>query len=504
MNLTPQEITSYIAGFAVIGTVFGVVVRGWSSIKSFLQSCYGLFVVQANLEDETTNTAVVAYLIKHYRRGITNERSYGGRHESFINGMFGYIPYEMLGNKTIMFWNKGIPFWLKIRAASSGEGKKEPNYITYGPPPKEPMKASLVYLRHTIDPEAIIREASRERNERYKDTGVQVQQKRFFVKKIPDARESAERRYSANTQLAWYHEGTYRLLDHKANQLGRPSFSTTKATNTLYFPPTINKVIQEATMWRDLKEWYQQRNIPWKRGLCLYGIPGTGKTAMARALAEDLDMPLFVFSLGHMIDEDLEKSWYAMQAHTPCVALLEDFDTIFHGRENVYGKPTLCEQIEAKSKENQVAGDMKRGLLSFGCLLNCIDGADKTNGIFTIITTNHIDKLDPALGVPRKNKDGTMELISTRPGRIDKAVELGYMENDDKLKLAKRIFWDNEVGYEIMEKAIQNNPDQKETPAQFQERCAQLALELLWNSNSKKEEAVDTSKNGRLKHPIRR
>ena len=110
-------------------------------------------------------------------------------------------------------------------------------------------------------------------------------------------------------------------------------------------------------------------------------------------LSEELDMPLFVYALGQMMDHDLEASWRAMQAHTPCFALFEDFDTVFHGRVNVYGKASLSDKIEAvslKDKEKDgdaVAPGLMNGKLSFGCLLNVLDGVDKTNGIFTVITT---------------------------------------------------------------------------------------------------------------------
>src|SRR5438046_10532869 len=80
--------------------------------------------------------------------------------------------------------------------------------------------------------------------------------------------------------------------------------------------------------------------------------------------------------------------------------------------------------------------------LHFDCLLNCLDGVERSDGVFTIITTNDVSKIDPALGLPRKLPDGTVEFISTRPGRIDKAVELTYMEPEDKKRLARRILGD--------------------------------------------------------------
>jgi hypothetical protein len=73
-----------------------------------------------------------------------------------------------------------------------------------------------------------------------------------------------------------------------------------------------------------------------------------------------------------------------------------------------------------------------------------------------------------------------VELISTRPGRIDKAVELSYMEPTDKKQLARRILGEYEEEYLRMLAFIERFPDLQETPAQFQERCAQVALARFW------------------------
>jgi SpoVK/Ycf46/Vps4 family AAA+-type ATPase len=105
---------------------------------------------------------------------------------------------------------------------------------------------------------------------------------------------------------------------------------------------------------------------------------------------------------------------------------------------------------------------------------------ERSDGIFTIITTNDITKIDPAMGQPRKLPDGTQEFISTRPGRIDKAVELTYMEPEDKKRMAARILGEFEQAHLEMLAFIDRYPDLQETPAQFQERCGQIALACFW------------------------
>jgi SpoVK/Ycf46/Vps4 family AAA+-type ATPase len=175
-----------------------------------------------------------------------------------------------------------------------------------------------------------------------------------------------------------------------------------------------------------------------------------------------------------------------MQMNVPCIALIEDIDNVFHGRENVVRRPGLFPMMLGDDKKD--GGDDKgRGMmapLTFDCLLNVLDGVERADGIFTIVTTNDLSKIDPALGQPRKLPDGTTEFISTRPGRIDKAVELTYMEAGDKKRMARRILGAYEAELVAMLAYIDENPDQPETPAQFQERCAQIALKCFWRDSA--------------------
>ena len=458
-NYFNQEmIAPLIAIGAVLGTVFGVIIKCWKSIKGFFVSFANIFVIHIDFDDEKTSKIVLAYLIKNYKRYQSGRRIFAGRHDSFRNGKYGHIPYELFGSQTLMFWNGWLPFWFVLKREKMEENKT--SFICWDKPPDQPLKATIIFWRYTLDVEKIFESASNLRNEMYWNKS---DQRRFFIKKVPDPNQDGLKRYSAGTNLEWFNEGVYRLIGHATSELGK-AYSVqpgVAATDNLYFPPHIKKLIDEAKTWHGLKDWYRKRGIVWKRGWCLYGPPGTGKTALVRAIAEDLDMPLFIYSLGHMSDTDLERSWNDMQAHTPCVALFEDFDTVFHGRENIYGKPNLAEQIAAAGVKPgdviKTETSVNKGQLSFGCLLNCIDGADKSEGIFTVFTTNNIDKLDIALGQPRTKTDGTVEFISTRPGRIDKAIELGYMQINEKILLANKIFSEDPKGLERILKDINDN-----------------------------------------------
>ncbi len=87
-----------------------------------------------------------------------------------------------------------------------------------------------------------------------------------------------------------------------------------------------------------------------------------------------------------------------------------------------------------------------------------------------MMTTNHLAKIDPAIGQP-----GT---IGSRPGRIDRVVAMGTLDDEGRLKVAQRILGDWPEWIEEMCVA-----GEQDTPAQFQERCGRLALELLYQTD---------------------
>jgi hypothetical protein len=114
------HLTSGLAGMAILGTVFGIVVRSWQSIKNFFGSMMDIFIIRAHLDDETSAKAVLTYLVKHYPRSGGGQRTFGGRHDAFRDGKYGHIPYELLGDRTLLFWRGWLPFWFVVREEKTG------------------------------------------------------------------------------------------------------------------------------------------------------------------------------------------------------------------------------------------------------------------------------------------------------------------------------------------------------------------------------------------------
>merc|ERR1712038_682793 len=103
--------------------------------------------------------------------------------------------------------------------------------------------------------------------------------------------------------------------------------------------------------------------------------------------------------------------------------------------------------------------------LNLSGLLNVLDGVVDTPDRILIMTSNHPEKLDPAL---------------IRPGRIDKKLLLGYMKGDDVCDMLEHYFQLslNEFQKARVRKAIKGNTDSNRpalnlTPAQVEQLTAE-------------------------------
>jgi hypothetical protein len=476
-------------GLLAGGAALGLLASMWSKIRGTAWRALGLLVQRVEVPTEAGHDALGAYLIAHYRRSRNYDKMYGATWEYQRDGRYGLVPYEVFGNRTLILWNGWFPFLFSNQVESKAATSKGNAEAASGGGMK--VFSTLTFIRGTLDFEKIVQAACAARNNiswAVEDEQTATQN-RFCIHHVPPRGGSDDEWNSGSDGLAWYQQGNYRLLSHTPDQLGKARTNNGKALDGLIFPQRVKDLIKEIELWRKSKDWYIEKGIPWKRGWLLYGPPGTGKTALARAFAEDLNMPIYVYNLAEMGNHELIKSWTEMQTNTPCIALIEDIDNVFHGRENVVRRPAMFPMMPHDSRDSD--GDKDKGhrgplgaLLTFDCLLNCLDGVERADGIFTIITTNDLTKIDPALGLPRKLPDGATEFISTRPGRIDKAVELTYMEPDDRKRMAARILGAYESEHLEMVEFIEKYPDLQETPAQFQERCAQVALRCFWTESA--------------------
>lgn len=173
---------------------------------------------------------------------------------------------------------------------------------------------------------------------------------------------------------------------------------------------------QKANIALDLADFLEQESryndlaLPWHRGYLLHGKPGTGKSSLVKALANEYKLDLWYISLSDL-KEDSSLLSLLGEVGPRSILLIEDVDTlsVTHDRD----AEQLTSDNGPKSK------------ISLSSLLNALDGVATPHGLITVMTTNHYGRLDPAL---------------TRPGRMDRVEELEYPRYFEVDKMYKRFF----------------------------------------------------------------
>lgn len=221
----------------------------------------------------------------------------------------------------------------------------------------------------------------------------------------------------------------------------------TNPFDDFYFPQEVTDLVADTNEWLKRRDWFISRGLPWKRGILIYGPGGTGKSSFAKTLGQKFGIEVHHMYLSNMTDIDFKKAWATAVANAPSIVLLEDFDAVFNKRV----------AVNPKSK------------LNFDTVLNTISGIQDSTGIILIITTNKIECIDEAIGVEANTKG-----ISSRPGRIDKVLYLGAMNDENRRKLITKILLD---WPDLIERAFEDSTGY--TPAQVQEVCIQYALQKL-------------------------
>jgi len=186
------------------------------------------------------------------------------------------------------------------------------------------------------------------------------------------------------------------------------------------------------------RRWYSNRGIPYRRGYLLHGPPGTGKTSLCFAASGLLGLPLYLLNLNSKsLDEDSLMSLFS-ELPRRCIVLLEDIDSagITKKREEDNTSSSKSNSKSNSSNDNDNDNDNnddsrnpdddeKSAGLSLSALLNVIDGVAASEGRILVMTTNHAEKLDPAL---------------LRPGRVDMTVTFGYTSKADIEELFSAIY----------------------------------------------------------------
>jgi len=186
-------------------------------------------------------------------------------------------------------------------------------------------------------------------------------------------------------------------------------------------PGEKEHLLQDIAQFRNSKERYQRLGVPYHRGYLFYGPPGTGKTSLVSALAAHFGLSIYIVNLGDFTDRTLMCA--VNQVPRNSVLLFEDIDCM-RGSQTRGGSESAGDESRSAAGNAKENPSPQNGVTLSG-LLNTLDGFHAPSGVLFVMTTNHIEKLDPAL---------------LRPGRIDYKLYLARASDRQKMELYRRFF----------------------------------------------------------------
>lgn len=195
------------------------------------------------------------------------------------------------------------------------------------------------------------------------------------------------------------------------------SLQNARTLESVILPSSLKQDIisdLEQFLHENTRDWYGKHGIPYKRSYIFYGPPGTGKTSFIQALAGAYRRHVcFLQPNDPSFTDDMFKTCL-QDAPDNSIIVLEDIDALFNSRQS-----------------------MNRSCpLTFTGLLNGLDGIGNAIGQLFVLSTNHLERLDPAL---------------IRSGRVDRKFEFSYCTHEALQLMFQKFYPETKVAEDFAE-----------------------------------------------------
>ena len=168
----------------------------------------------------------------------------------------------------------------------------------------------------------------------------------------------------------------------------------------------IQKVREMIELPLKYPELFERLGVEAPKGVLLHGPPGTGKTMLAKAVANETDCEFFTISGPEIMskfygesEENLRKIFEEAEKSAPSILFIDEIDSIAPKREDS-------------------GGEVERRVVAQ--LLALMDGLQSRGQVVVIGATNLPNNIDPAL---------------RRGGRFDRELEIGIPNRSSRLEI---------------------------------------------------------------------
>ena len=226
---------------------------------------------------------------------------------------------------------------------------------------------------------------------------------------VADSRKLAEEFFAAVCEWASEVRGEILVFADGYWEKNEELYQAIQASTfaNVILPPSLKRQVQDDfEQFFGARELYEQYGIPWKRGALFIGPPGNGKTHTIKALVNQLGRPCLLakgFKSEYATDqENMGVVFKRARMAAPCLLVLEDLDAMIDDKNRAF-------------------------------FLNELDGFESNKGLVVLATTNHPDRLDPA--------------ILNRPSRFDRKYHFDLPAPSERL--AYIVAWNKKLQPEL-------------------------------------------------------